>query len=68
MVDHNVVTHTDARESYLKQRSYTKQIFSHQNRTFIKLDLFRNERMPRYVGNDLNLRHIFFSKKSLFFA
>jgi hypothetical protein len=42
------VTHFDARESFSKQRSYTKQNFSRPNKTYIKLDLFESGRIPRY--------------------
>jgi hypothetical protein len=37
-----------ARESYSKQRSYTRQNFSRPNRMYTKLDLFQSGRIPRY--------------------
>jgi hypothetical protein len=49
----NHVTHFDARESYSKQRSYTKQNFSCPNRTYTKLDLFQSGHIPRYHCNSL---------------
>jgi hypothetical protein len=42
-----------ARESYSKQRSYTRQNCSRPNRTYTKLDLFQSWRIPRYHCTEL---------------